>query len=211
MSKLKVSFSKLIGRHYALDEKMEILNWMLQTGKNYDVVLGKWNVNGVGQLLLDYSANPHNYICRLPLQTEKLSWYFDAVFGRAVYQLTSNSAIKNWRTIERIFPEKSRIIQCNYDGIDNYDLIRDIERFNGKILKKDFAHPNRIDRTVPKIIDLKIYTIGSGWIVNYSFSFKEYKYESGWDFSIGQTDEETISQFFNRAISHLSSAVLTDC
>jgi len=208
MKRLKVSFSKLIGRHYAIDEKMEILNWMLRTGKNHDVVTGRWDVAGVGQQIFDYSGNPHDYICTMPFDTEWLSWHFDAIFARAVFLEPSNPAIINWRKAENIYPYKYRMIQCNTEGLDNYDRMRKIASFDGKYMIKEFAHPDS-KRTEPKIIELCIYTIGNGWIVSYTFSFKEFDYEPGWDFHIHQSEDESIRDFFDRAIIHLSEATLT--
>jgi hypothetical protein len=208
MKNLKITFSKLIGNYYSIDQKMEILNWMLLTGKNYDVRTGKWNVDGVGQKLFKYSANPHNHEFRLPVEREYFSWFFDSIFARAVFESTNNRAIINWRNNEKIFPEKSRIIKCNYDGIDNYELIKEIGTFKGKILKKEYAHPDYKDRKIPKILDINIYTVGNGWIVNYMFSFKKFNYEPGWNFSFGQDANESLKDFFKRVYAYLSNSII---
>ena len=208
MKAIKIDFSKLIGGTYPLHIKMAVLDWMLKTGKEHRRGVGKWYEIGVSQALFSYSANDYDHVCPLPLpDTCEFDWYFDAIFGRAVYQL-ANLALEAWREKESIFPGKYRMLKFNdetpADGDWNiYSLLRNIDNFNGQTLKKEFAHPEYKERTEPRIISIEIFTLGHGWIIQYGFSFKKFDYEPGWTQGFLQQENESILSFLVRSYKEL--------
>lgn len=210
MKKRKIKFSELIGNHYTLQEKMMVLSWMLKTGTEHTQWIGRWNRIGISQTLFDYSANEYGYKC--PIPKNDFSWYFDAIFSRAIYGKV-NKALKEWREKESIFPGKYRMLEFsdNCCPTDKHPylswLIHNIYDFEGKILKKKFAHPDYENRTDPKIISISIYPMGNGWIVEYVFSFKEYKYEPGWSKGYRQNDNESIWEFLTRTYKDIETRI----
>lgn len=205
LTTFKIDFSKLIGNKYSLETKMNVLDWMLKTGRGIEYRYG-WNVEGINKALFAYSANNHNHISSLPSINE-LDLYFDAIFGRAIFA-TANNSLKEWRKKESIFPRKYRMLKFN-DGIQKYKelgithLISDIQNFKGKLLKKELHHPDYKERTKPKILNISIYTIGNGWVVKYLFSFKEFNYEPGWTKKFYQNKDESVLQFIERSYDEL--------
>lgn len=209
MKSHKIDFSKLIGYHYSNQTKMNVLDWMLKTGKKYSYSTSKWNVEGINKSLFSYSANNHDRIYSLP-DVEGFDLFFDAIFARAIYA-PENKSLKEWRENESISPSKYRMLKFN-DNTPIIDesichhkttifmewLIMDIHNLKGAFLNKKHHHPEFEERTKPKILGISIHTIGNGWSVKYSFSFKEFDYENGWVKSFNQNDEESIFEFLYR-------------
>jgi len=205
MKKVKIDFSKLIGNHYPIETKMFVLDWMLKTGKRITYSHG-WYIDGINKSLLSYSANNHNAPACLPKDND-FDLFFDAIFARAIYA-QENNVLKIWRKNESIFSEKYRMLNINdsipVDSQKNiYWYIWTIFEFEGKLLKKKFHHSEHKNGNDPKIINIAIYTTGSGWIVKYEFSFKEFDYESGWTNSFQQKDDESIFQFLKKSYDEL--------
>lgn len=210
-SAVKVSFNKLIGNHYPLEIKMEILNWILKTGRGQHIHQYGWYIDGINKSILGYSANNHDAPACLPKKFKELDMFFDAIFARAVFAPT-NRPLMAWRQKESIFPDKYRMLTFNNGVPDGeqrgtYHLVYDIFKLEGKILKKEFHHPDYKERTEPKIICLSIFTTGIGWMVKYEFSFKEFNYEPGWTKDFHQSKHESICQFLKRSYDELVSLV----
>ena len=201
--RIKVDFSKLIGRHYKFYEKMEILNWMLATGREHRQYIGRWNCIGVSQALFAYSHNDHD---RANVSMFDSAYVFDAIFARAVHMLPSK-ALREWREKENIYPDKYRMIMINQGRPEYLQIqwwyVTDIRYMKGMFLKKSLFHPDYKKRTQPKIIKVELYTNGYGWCIEYEFSFLEFHYESGWSRYIHQKKDESIMQFLHRALFEL--------
>jgi hypothetical protein len=214
MGTYKIAFSKLIGNEYSLEIKMNVLDWMLKTGKEHTYRSG-WYVNGVSQQLFGYSANNHDYEFRLPepyvnfplkTNTIDLSLFFDAIFTRAIYEKPYQS-VKNWREKERIHPQKYRMLKFNTNpSIDLSQTISSIQKLKGKLLKKEYHHPEYADRTYPKILKIKLYTTGNGWVVTYDFSFKECP-DSSWTKEFCQKEDESIAEFLSKTYNKLLTMI----
>lgn len=205
MKKIKIQFNKLIGDHYSIDIKMEVLNWMLKTGKPFIHSYG-WYKDGINKSLFAYSANNHDNINSI-LPFDQID-YFDAIFARAIYKLP-NKPLKEWRKNENIYPDKYRMLSFNNTTFDSVSsLIYRINLFNGKILKKEYHHPEKIDRTEPKIIKLQLFTLGNGWVLKYAFSFKEFDYEMGWEKEFIQNIDESIYFFLKRVEKELTNLIV---
>lgn len=210
MKALKIEFSKLIGNKYPLEIKMEILDWMLNTGKGYDHQYG-WNRDGINKSLLAYSANNHDTPVCLP-KDEDFDLFFDAIFARAIYA-PENKPLKEWREKESIKPKKYRMLKFN-DAVPECEqkyfswIINDIFKLEGKILKKELHHPEYSERTEPKILWMDIYTTGNGWVVQYEFSFKEFNYEPGWTNGFHQNENESVWQFLKRSFDLLQLSII---
>jgi|SRR3972149_3064951 len=212
MKTIKIAFSKLIGHEYDLEIKMAVLDWMLKTGNGFSHQYG-WYRDGINKSLFGYSANNYDCKCKLPDSSTELNNYFDAIFARAVYG-NENKPLKEWREKESIYPSKYRMLKFNFDfksflEKSTIGLIFEIQRLDGKFLKDEFAHPDYSGRTEPKILSISIYTIGHGWIVDYTFSFKEFNYEPGWTEGFIQEKDESIRVFLNRVLCELSTMILT--
>lgn len=210
LKKTKIDFSKLIGNKYSIEVKMFLLDWMLKTGKDFDHQYG-WNRDGINKSLFAYSANSHDLEYGLP-DIHKLDWHFDAIFARAVYS-PKNKSLTSWRKTENIFPDKYRMLeiptfkpQCEQPFLSW--LISDIKNLEGSILNKNYHHKGYKERTLPKIIDISIFTIGNGWTVKYVFSFKEFDYEPGWTKAFNQKKGESIWQFLIRAYEEINKVLI---
>lgn len=211
--KIKISFSKLIDQYkYDLEEKMNILDWMLKTGKGHDHSYG-WYVDGINKSLFGYSANNYDHPCRLPRDNYEgcFDMFFDAVFARAIFSPENNS-LKSWREEENIYPGKFRMLKFEpsthtYGEDSIYSLIHKIYNLECKILKKKHHHPEYKNRTLPKIIDISIYTVGNGWIVEYQFSFKEFNYEPGWTNGYIQQENESVYNFLKYSLTKINSII----
>lgn len=200
-STVKIDFSKLIGCEYPIEIKMEVLNWMLKTGKGYDHKYG-WSRDGINKSLLAYCANNRDVPARLPNYND-LNMFFDAVFARAVFS-PANKPLNEWREKENIKPYKYRMLKFN-NKMPEYPiiLIRNIYELKGKIIKKEYHHPDYPDRTEPKIIRISIFTIGNGWEVGYEFSFKEFNYDPWWYKNFRQSENESVCEFLDRIYREL--------
>ena len=171
---------------------------MLKTG-NKHIHKYSWYENGINQSLYGYSANNHNHT--QPIPQNDLDWFFDAIFARAIYK-SPNKPLEAWRQEERISPTKHRMLKFK-NSTSPHKLIRQIYDKRGMSLKKEFVHPEFLERTEARILDVQIFTVGNGWIVNYCFSFKEFDYEPGWTQGYIQKEDESISEFLERSYKSL--------
>lgn len=204
--KIKIDFSKLIGDHYSTYVKMNILNWMLQTGKKHVNSFG-WYKDGINKSLLSYSYNNTNTpFCIHNDRSERLLW-FDAIFARAVFSKESK-VLKAWRKQENIYPNKYRMLSFQLDEFSIDNLLYNIHSLNGSGLKKEFHHPYLKERSLPKITNVSIYTYGIGWHVLYQFDFLEFNYEGGWTKEYWQTKDESIGEFLARAYNEIKSVII---
>lgn len=217
LSALRLKFSELIGSKFNDELKLIALDWMLNTGRKHKQQYGRWAVIGISQFLFDYSANESNtHSLKLPKKISDWSLYFDAIFSRAIYQIP-NKAIKEWRNEERIIPNKYRILKKNMNIPNEYLeehkylswLISKIYDFEKLGLKKEFAHPDYLERTEPEITKISIYTCGNGWIVKYCFSFKTTE-GSAWQFEFKQKENESLWEFFGRVFDELQLRVVAE-
>jgi len=213
MKKQKIDFSKLLGSHYPLEVKMMVLDWMLKTGKKHRQRSGRWNVIGISQFLFDYSGNDYDSEISIPKKSWNYSNFFDSIFARAIFK-EPNKSINEWRNTESINPKKCRMLDFeeSYGYNEKHPylswLLASFFELIGSELKKEFAHPDYIERTVPKIISIKIFTTGNGWIVRYVFSFSEFDYEPGWSKSFHQNESQSISAFFQEAYEDITTRFL---
>lgn len=220
MSKTKIHFGRLIDLYYLdTQTRMFLLDWMIKTGIPHKQATGRWSVEGISQRILDYSANEHQYKFNLFSHFNHNSGrdFFTAVFARAIYS-KPNKPIAEWRESERLYPDKFRYFDIDYFfpvsqwehpyGFHNTNgLIWYLSWFLGANLKKENCHQDIIDRTCPKIVSIKLYTVGSGWIFEYTFSFKEFDYEPGWDKAIRQGEKESINQFLWRTVKEMDTLI----
>lgn len=210
-NKLRLYFDRLIGDNYTLEEKLIILDWMLKTGKHYDKRFGRWTVNGVDKCLFGYSANSHNSRTSIPAKTNDYKNFFDSVFARAVY-LKADNAVIEWRNSENVKINSYRVLKYNKNSPIKLTekhrhlgwLISNIFNLKGSLLNKHYHHRGYLDRKKPKIIGIKIYSIGNGWQVDYYFSFACYEYEMGWQKQYRQKENESLWSFFGYVYNDLT-------
>lgn len=206
---VKVAFDRLIGT-FNLELNMVVLDWMLKTGRDHQENVGRWQRDGINKLLFGYSANNHNFVCAIPNEPSSIDMFFDAVFARAIYAKAGEYAT-NWRYKNRILPGKYRMFKLpNHilpidETIGIYGLISKIYALNGRFLKKEHAQPERIDRIYPKIIDINIFTLGNGWIVQYDYSFSNINYEGGWAHGFSQDATYSVLNFLQEALFQINT------
>jgi hypothetical protein len=210
----RIYFQKLFDGHvYDLSTKLEVLNWMLQTGKPFRERGWPKSGNGMDKAIFDYSANCHDSYHPLPLET--LDTFITAAFANVLVR-TPNAAISKWREAERVDLSSYRILNLpdpHYipSGRDNWPFnnlkfsLLALRSYVGCQLKKESFHPDYTERTEPKIISIKVTTAGYGFNVDFQFSFKEFEYEPGWTYAIGQKGNECLERFILRVHNHIRS------
>lgn len=217
MSRTRIYFSELLGNH-CTETQMFMLDWMLKTGKPFRQRVGKWTEDGISKFIFDYSANDYDKEVNILESFYKMNMFFDVVFARAVFQ-EANKAIKEWRIAERISQDSYRMFDLNQQQVPEHIsaeyghfnlLIQTLIKFKGTFLKKEFAHPDFPDRTNPKILDVRLYTVGDGWIVEYEFSFKKYNYEPGWIKSYWNRDNLPLYIFLYKVIEEIKTQIIAD-
>ncbi len=209
---MRVYFSKLLGNHYSQEEKMFVLDWMLKTGMPFSRYTSRWGKDGVNKSLFDYSANDMHYKCPIPIKPSQYSWWFDAIFSRAIYRNVPGP-VQDWRIKENIFPERYRVLDVNdnvpkiyYDEYKHLPwLINSIYDLQGSMLNKNYHQKGWVERTKPKIIWVRVFTCGGGWRVEYGFSFKEFEYENGWHKGYSQKNNQSLWEFFGETIDDIKS------
>jgi hypothetical protein len=216
--KIKVDFNKLVWGYYHnfnMEIELEMINWLFKTGlegNGYQEQHG-WYKSGINQLLYGYSGNDEIYdAAPFPIHnSHHLGCFIRSIFVRAFIAPYSSpgfrTKIGQWREKNRIDIGKYRFF--NFPDITPNDpgkYIWKIANYEGRELKKLFAHPDFPNRTHPKIIAVIFSTCGQGYFVKISFSFWEFNYEPGWDLLIAkQKEDEYIGDFLARAAEKLKS------
>lgn len=212
---MRIYFSKLLGNHYNIEQKMFVLDWMLKTGVPFSEYTSRWVKDGVNKCLFDYSANDHSHQHSIPINNWEYSWWFDAIFSRAIYKDVP-VPVQKWRKSEKIFPNKFRVLKMFKNMPAKYYeehkhlswLILGIFNLKGDLLNKNFHHKDFTERTEPKIIWIKVFATGGGWVVQYGFSFKEFNYENGWQKEFLQKHNQSLWEFFGETLDHLKKIKL---
>lgn len=213
---MRIYFDKLLDGRYSIDEELEMINFFLKTGKEYDEYIDKWTIDGVSKQMFDYSANSHSVSFPFPIVCENLignaSFSFNVLKGfiqnclyNAILKKTS-LPVEKWRNDERIKVGGYRIFQFNTDYPDikhpkfenTYFALQDLKTFIGMPLKKELFHSVYTERIEPKIINIIFYTNGNGYVFEYVYSFSNFNYEPGWSKYISQKENESIPCFLNR-------------
>lgn len=195
MKRKKIKFRELlnIGGGYDLSVLLEVLNWMLKTGKEYYERSG-WYVSSVEKQILGYCGNSYN--SGYPLKQSMLRLHFlNAIIGAA------DPVVEKWRTENKIELDGHVWIPIKPSGdiIEQWDFINSL---NGKLLKKQYYHPDYPDRVNPYIKSVKIFCMGDGIEIGYDFTFDCHPGGS-WSGSVfRQTDTESVSDFFNRVVQY---------
>ena len=84
-------------------------------------------------------------------------------------------------------------------------MISSIFRLNGELLSKEHHHKNYKERVNPKIIWIKIFTLGNGWKVQYGFSFENFNYENGWQKEYQQKQNQSLWEFFGEVYEDITN------
>jgi hypothetical protein len=224
----KIVFKSLINNpfawNFAPEIILEVINWFFKTGlegEDYTSRAG-WYESGVNQLLYGYSANNMQYhAVPFPIQPrgESLKSFVSAIITRALLHECSwgggSKKIQEWREKNKIdingyrfltFPDMPPTVSIApiYRQHDIFKLLSNLADYEGKELKKEYAHPEFKNRTHPKIIFLTFSTYGKGYFVKIDFSFWEFNYEPGWGLEIARQEPgEYIGAFLSRAIEKL--------
>jgi len=221
--KIKIDFTKLLWNYhcYSLDVHLEMINWFFATGLEGDYEKQRgWNRSGINQLLYGYSANNENYhAVPFPIDwSKRLREFMTSIFVRAIVSPAScgggEKEIAEWREKNKIGLGKYRFFEfpvrqsheANPGRCDTSYYLHMVAEYEGKELKKEYAHPDYLNRTCPKIIGVTFSTCGKGYFVEIMFSFWEFNYEPGWSETIAtQRKGEHIGDFLARAYKKLKA------
>jgi hypothetical protein len=200
MKRVKIKFKDLLEPHcgYPLHIVLEVLNWMVKTGKPYHVRSG-WYAYGIDKQLFGYSGNDHD--SRTDIKPPMLRVYFlNAVLCSA------HPIIEKWRADFGIKLDGSFFLKYN-DSKYIDDNWRFIQKLPNKPLKKAYYQPEYKDRINPYIKSLWIYTIGGGISIGYDYTF-DCCHDSGWrNDDLSQGNNEGLSDFFDRAVIYFKERI----
>lgn len=81
--------------------------------------------------------------------------------------------------------------------------------YKGLELKKEKFHSSYEERKRPRIISNATFgTNGKKWFVQFIYSFANFHYEPGWDYTISQEDNEYLPDFFDRVIETIDNLLI---
>lgn len=205
--KRRIDFQKLIDGDYPLDIELEVFNWMLATGRKYDTPRTGYYHSGMDKVMYGYSANTHDSYTD-----------FGRDFRRTLQLGFVNTLVKTpipsvraWREAERVGLGKYRMFvfpeERPFRGWDLYREIVGIYEYEGRLLKKEYFHPEYQDRTEPRIVRMNFSTAGMGYRIRLAFTFKGCE-DSGWDQYFHQQEGESIDIFIHRFHREMSQLLV---
>jgi hypothetical protein len=211
--RIKIDFKKLLCGYYcdfSPEIDFEMINWFFKTGlegNGYEDRCG-WYKCGINQLLYGYSGNNENCTAvPFPIGGD-LEGFIRSIFINAIVAPHSwdcwpgaVAKVAEWRKKTRIDINRYRFFDFPDPSQNNpRQILWNISTYEGRELKKLFAHPDFPNRTHPKIIAVIFSTCGQGYFVKIMFSFWEFNYEPGWNLLIAkQNDGEYLGDFLARA------------
>lgn len=202
MKRKKIKFRELlnIGGGYDLSIRLEVLNYMLKTGKLYTHRSG-WYEYGVDKQIFGYSAN--NYESKTAINT----YYLRLNFLNAILA-DAPPIVQKWRDENGISLDGSFMLSHVPSTSDCCQFFTIINRLVNKPLKKDFYHPDYTDRLNPYISSVKVFCVGNGIQIEYDFTFDCHP-SGGWrGTELRQTENESVSDFFKRALKYFDERLL---
>lgn len=219
---MRIYFDKLLNRQYSLEVELEMIDWFLWTSYNYDISPRKHSVDGVSKQMFGYSANNHSASFPFPLlgDSNKIgnaSFSFDvldAFIQCCLFNIIlkkAPDAVQRWREAERIALNKFRV--TSFSVSDQYFYNQDfhcgllgLKNYIGTPLIKDYFHPDYNDRINPRIVNIKFYTNGDGYVFQYYYSFEGENFKnSSWSDYLKQEPKETLTTFIERINQKISS------
>jgi hypothetical protein len=220
--KVKVDFTKLLTEQYwwfREDICLEMVNWFLKTGLegDYEVQSG-WYRSGINQLLYHYSMNNENYHA-VPFPIDGgLRDFITGIFVRAIVSPASwddfpgaRKKIIEWRTKNKIELGRYRVFDFPHPSLPSIGIcISYLSDYKGKLLKKEYAHPDFPERLRPFIAGVIFSTYGDGYFVEVEFKFDMDGYEySSWKMDREKQEQgEYIGDFLKRSLRKLNEYVM---
>lgn len=139
------------------------------SGKGKDVSLGRWDRQGVDSLLYGYSANSHKSYTRID------SW--QRVYMMFINAIVITTCMQKWRDDMGIGLGKTKFLSFKTKGNENlffggnpfFDVLAALD---GKLLKKEFFHPDYEDRLNPFIKYIYFTISESGCHIFLGFTFE---------------------------------------
>lgn len=207
--RIKIKYRNLLnmGGGYPIEIQLEVLNWMLKTGKPYYHRSG-WYEWGVDKQVFGYSANNHVSRCAINLDTLRLS-FLNAIISEA------QPIVQQWRDDFGVkldghlwlshWDERPPI---RWTGWGARYAIGQVLAKRGAKLKKEHFHPEYPDRLNPYVRGIKITTCGNGLEVIYDFTFDCHP-GGGWAApTLRQREAESIPMFLFRVLNHFEEVCL---
>jgi len=197
----KIEIVKLI-EGWDDSKKLYVLNYALS--QNEQISTGVWTTVGINKMLFGYSANNHGHKFNLITARES---HIELIFYRLCYASAymGEAFISRWRA--KHFPKGVVCLKCGNDNVF-FNHIREFKKYQNARLLKKYHHSEYKNRKEPKIINISFHTIGNGYALEYEFSFKCFKYESGWSEYIHQDEGEKIQDFIVRCEKHMQKVTL---
>lgn len=222
--KIRIDFQKIINKQYPQKDLLLAYQWLMDMGSECHEVIG-WNEYSLHKSFHGYSYNkisPATY--RLCQNWEKI--IYDG-FVNLLCKTNHPRVVREFLEKNRIQIGKVRIITIDEEGENKYyskltqrsdigDAIDHlVSAYKGLELSKQDFIPTRFEGDVnPRIIDNAHFGImNNKWYVSFLFSFANMRYESGWEHTIRQGNNEELGAFFNRAIECIDKYLLptTSC
>lgn len=202
----KINFQQLIENDYhphTLYAKLQILNWIYKWAEPYNPPKKGWYKDGIDKLLFGYSANDR--FSQTGIYDVSKFCHF-ALFR--VLVKTPDEWFKKWKEDFGIALNKSKFFKLDQDygnrdcymgKADVRYLIHSLQKYKGMNLKKEYCHPDYVDRTHAYMTDIR-FTMGSRFQVIYGFNFAVDETFKGcsWKKSFVQQDDETLRDFLLR-------------
>jgi hypothetical protein len=173
----KIEFQKLVDKNcpYSPSERLQIIEWFLKTGNQYDISLGRWHLEGVDSLLYNYSAN--NHVSYTPIR----NWH--QVYDRFINAIVVTTCVQKWRDDFGIKLGNKKFLsfktgENDYLYFNKKGIFEVFESLKEKPLKKEFFQPDKENRVLPYIKDVffTITNMGCHIKLEYTFSGEDYSH-----------------------------------
>jgi hypothetical protein len=201
----KINFDCLLqpcGGYIPQAAQLEVLNWMLRTGKDPKYQCGRGRF-GIDKLVFGYSANDHDSRTPLMGSDRRRMFFLNAIhdYCDGTYQAHSAS---EWRKDMGIGIGKSKFFDFPDGTWDDAHVSIDFAvHLPGKKLKKQYFHPDLLKRLDPYIQYAKFYTLGEGLVFGLEFTFTSCQGSGWWADPIQQQPGESIPAFMGRVMEDL--------
>lgn len=205
--RIHIDFQKIINGDYYPEDLLLIYQWVIKLGRSCNQQYG-WNRYGLHQSFHGYSYNNEaNQI--YPLSSDWNNVIYNG-FVNILCRTNLPKVVIDFLSDNRIQIGKKRIIKVSENEEDTrYVNLRDnsirnilnyiTTAYKELALKKELFQPDYSERINPRIIDnVRFGTNGNKWYAWFTYSFECFDYESGWDYTLSQNENENITSFFNR-------------
>jgi hypothetical protein len=175
MARRKIKFMDLLSPNNGqLLTKLQLLAYCFKN-KPKSIQSG-WYRDGFDKLAYGYSANDHKSHTAI-----RDNEHLELILYRVLFSTHCHKDILKFRQ-DLGLDKDTKFFDFdleNSSGFDGYRLFYLLGKLEGMELKKEFFHPDCLDRTEPRIKNIKFTVSESGYHIFFDFKFKEYP-NSSW-------------------------------